>query len=91
MYRTALAVVTRERVYVWIADGRERRLVYSEPYEQAASGIAPINAPRSQGSHLALAGEEAQTVHITRQRGCGCGNPLKGWQPWHPFATGAAA
>lgn len=90
VYRTARAVITRERVYVWLAEGQGRRLVYSEPYEPAASRVAPINAPRSQRTHLVLAGEEEQTVHVSRQRGCGCGNPLKGWTPWQPFAKGAA-
>jgi len=91
IWRTAKAVITRERIYVWVADGPRRRLVLSEPYEQAASEVAPGNAARTQRSHLTLAGEEAPTVHVSRQRGCGCGNPLKGWNPWQPFILGPAA
>lgn len=88
VYRSARAVVTRDRVLVWVAQGRERLLVIDEPYRPELSSVPPYNARPSEAAHLALVGPGL--VHINRQRGCGCGNPLKAWQPWQPYRVGTA-
>jgi hypothetical protein len=88
VWRSARAVITRSRVYVWVAQGREPLLVLDEPYDPAGSTVPAFNARPGDGSHLTLtAGGQ---VHINRQRGCGCGNPLKAWQPWRPYRVGVA-
>lgn len=88
--RTARVVLTQSYVYVWtMVDGR-RTLALCEPYEPGSSTLAARGAPRNVASHLTLAGQEAPTVHIQRERGCGCNNPLKAWRPWTPYRVGPA-
>jgi hypothetical protein len=52
------------------------------------------NAPRSRAAHLSLRAEDGSltlpSVHVNGQRGCGCGNPLKGWTPWQPYRKATA-
>ena len=79
-FRSARAVVTRERIRVWTSPGAP---ALDLPYDPAASTVPPLNAPRSRPAHLAL--RDGQTVSVEAQRGCGCGNPLRGWQPWRPY------
>lgn len=85
VYRTARAIVTRNRLLVYLTTAGPALDV---PYDPAASSIAPLNAPRSRATRLALA--DGQTANINGQRGCGCGNPLKGWQPWRPYRKATA-
>jgi hypothetical protein len=86
-YRSARVVVTRARVYVWIGDRRERVAVLERPYLPEVSIVPRYNAPPREPSHLALEGGVLVTVR--RMRGCGCGSPLTGWQPWTPFRIAA--
>jgi hypothetical protein len=86
VYRSARAVITRDRLLVYLTTAGP---VIDTPYDPAASAVAPLNAPRSRPSHLALPG--GQQAHVNGQRGCGCGNPLKGWTPWQPYRKQASA
>jgi hypothetical protein len=88
LYRSARVVITRERVYVWIADGSPLQVLDAE-YDPEQSRLAPINAPRSKASHLTLRDSTLQ-VHVNGQRGCGCGSPLKAFTPWQPYRKGTA-
>lgn len=85
VYRTARAIITRDRVLVYLTPAGP---VLDSPYDPAASAVAPISAPRGKASHLTLA--DGTVVHVNGQRGCGCGNPLKGWTPWQPYRKGTA-
>jgi hypothetical protein len=87
-YRSARVIVTRERVYVWTPQGRERLLVVDEPYLREQSTIPRYNAPPRDDTILALV--DGRTLTVRRQRGCGCNSPLRGWRPWSPFLTAAA-
>jgi hypothetical protein len=85
-YRTALAVVTRTRLYVFQAEGRERVLRLVAEYDPERSAVPLYNAPPRQETRLALRGHpSASTAIIRRQRGCGCGSSLRGWHPWQPY------
>lgn len=86
--RSARAVVTRDRVYVFTSPSGRPALALGAAYDPELSKIAPLNAPRSKATHLALA--DGTTVHINGQRGCGCGNPLKAWVPWTPYRKATA-
>lgn len=90
VHRGVRAVITRERLYVFAADGAGRKLILSEPLDLARSLLAHPSAPRNRAHHLVLNGQQEATVHVTRARGCGCGSPLKGWQPWTPYRQGPA-
>ncbi len=87
-YRTARAIVTRERVYVFQGEGRERHLRLDEPYDPAASTVPRYNAGPREATHLTLA--DGRSLVIRRQRGCGCGSPLRGWSPWSPYLTASS-
>lgn len=78
--RNARAVITRERVYVWTDRGTP---VVTQTYDPAASRVPRINAARSARAALTL--RDGTSLTVEGQRGCGCGNPLKGWTPWRPY------
>lgn len=86
-YRTAFAVITRERLYVWQAEGRDRVLRIERAYDPAASAVPGYNAPPRQEARLVLADGVDATVR--RQRGCGCNSALRGWRPWRPYRIAA--
>lgn len=75
LLRSARALLTRERLYVFQAHAGQPRLVLSLPYLREGSKIPETYASRSQGTHLVL--EDGGQAHVNRQSGCGCGNPLK--------------
>lgn len=80
-YRSAKAVITRDRLLVYLTRAAP---VLDAPYDPVISLVPASTAPRSlRPAHLVLL--SGQTVIVDRQRGCGCGNPLKGWQPWSPY------
>lgn len=81
--RNARAVVTRSRVYVWTARGAP---AVALGYDPMLSTVPSVNAPRSRRTYLRL--DDGTGVTIDGQRGCGCGNPLKGWTPWRPYRKG---
>jgi hypothetical protein len=91
-YRTAFAVITRERLYVWQAEGRERVLRVEYPYDPVASTVPAYNAPPRQDARLVLVGgsQDRQTAIVRRQRGCGCGSSLRGWRPWQPYRVASS-
>jgi hypothetical protein len=86
VYRTAFAVITRRRLYVWQAEGRERVLRLVAEYDPAGSTVPAYNAAPRENATLALRGHPAAlTAIVRRQRGCGCGSSLRGWRPWRPY------
>ncbi len=87
-YRTAFAVITRERLYVWQAEGRERVLRLSAPYRQDESVVPAYNAAPRQDARLTL--WDGRVVIVRRQRGCGCGSALRGWRPWNPYRVASS-
>lgn len=84
-YRSALAVITEDRLMVWVTRAAP---ILDAPYDRDRSRIPRGSAPRSATAHLVLA--SGQVVSVAGQRGCGCGNPLKGWRPWRPWRKAAA-
>jgi len=90
VYRSARVVITRERVYVWQAEGRERVLRLDEAYTSVVSTVPRYNASPREHATLALVAEPERVLVVRRQRGCGCGSPLRGWRPWSPFLTAAS-
>jgi hypothetical protein len=85
VYRSARAVITRDRLYVYLNTAGP---LIDTPYDPATSAVPAISAPRSKAAHLTLA--DGGVAHVNGQRGCGCGNPLKGWTPWQPYRKGTA-
>lgn len=88
VYRTAYAVITRERLYVYQAEGRDRVLRLVAPYDPAGSTVPPYQAPPRQESRLDLGA--GRTATVRRQRGCGCGSSLRGWHPWRPYRVASS-
>jgi hypothetical protein len=86
VYRTARAVITRDRALVYLRPGEP---VLDVAYDPAASVVPPLSAPRSRAAHLAVRAPDgsltAPSLHVNGQRGCSCSNPLKGWTPWQPY------
>ena len=86
VYRTAFAVVTRRRLYVWQAEGREKVLRLVAEYDPAGSTIPSSHAPPRQQATVRLVGHpDASYAYVRRQRGCGCTSSLRGWRPWRPY------
>lgn len=90
VYRSARAIVTRERVYVFQGQGRERVLRLDEPYVPTVSTIPRYNAGPRENTTLALREDPERVLVIRRQRGCGCGSPLRGWSPWSPYLVASS-
>lgn len=88
LYRTAFAIVTRERLYVYQAEGRDRVLRLSEPYDPDRSTVPAYNAPPRVDARLVLA--DGRRAVVRRQRGCGCGSSLRGWRPWQPYRVASS-
>lgn len=88
VFRSARTVITRERVYVFVTQDGKPVLALGMAYDPAQSVIPPLSAPANKASHLTLA--DGSQIHVNRQRGCGCGSPLKSWQPWAPYRKAAA-
>lgn len=84
-YRSALAVITRDRLLVYLTRAAP---VLDAPYDRALSTLPPAHASRYAATYLRLSDRTGVTV--TGQRGCGCGNPLKGWHPWTPYRKAPA-
>jgi hypothetical protein len=83
-YRSALAVVTRDRLLVYLTRAAP---VLDAPYDPTTSTV-PVRGSRFAPAFLALTSGQVATV--VGQRGCGCSNPLKGWHPWTPYRKAAA-
>lgn len=75
LLRSARTLLTRERLYVFQAEGGQPKLVASLAWTQEGSKVPETYASRSQATHLALT--DGGMAHVNRQNGCGCGNPLK--------------
>lgn len=85
-WRSTKAVITRDRVLVWTS---RSSVVLDAAYDPLISSVPSINAPRLlRPAHLVLL--DGTAVTVAGQRGCGCGNPLKGWQPWTPYRKAIA-
>jgi hypothetical protein len=79
-YRSARVIVTRDRILVYVTTATP---VLDALYDPVGSTIPRYNAPSGQRTIARLL--SGVTVTVDRQRGCGCGNPLKAWRPWHPY------
>jgi hypothetical protein len=92
VYRTARVVITRERVYVWQAEGRDRHLRVEFAYDPERSAIPRYNAsPREEAKVYARTVDDlAGALIVRRQRGCGCGSSLRGWRPWQPYRVASS-
>lgn len=79
----ALAVVTRERVYVWenTSDGIGLRLdaAYDRPED-----AGPLPREYQLRFQPIVLSTDFGQVTVNAGRGCGCGNPLKGYRPFTP-------
>jgi hypothetical protein len=85
VYRSALAVITRDRLLVYLTRAAP---ILDAPYDPATSTVPALTSGRFAPAHLTLTSGQVATV--TGQRGCGCGNPLKGWRPWTPYRKAPA-
>lgn len=86
VHRSALAIITRDRVLAWTS---RSCLVLDAAYDPLISVVPPASAPRTlRPAHLVLL--DGTAVTVVGQRGCGCGNPLKGWRPWSPYRKAPA-
>jgi len=79
-WRNASVVITRDRVYVYLTRAAP---VLDAPYDPQQSTVPPYQAPSGRQAVIRLL--SGQTLTVTRQRGCGCSSPLKGWRPWRPY------
>jgi hypothetical protein len=79
-YRSASVVVTRDRVLVYVTRAAP---ILDAPYDPASVDRAPVQRPRRAADDPPLL--SGRTLTVTRQRGCGCSSPLKGWRPWRPY------
>jgi hypothetical protein len=79
-YRSARAIITRDRLLVYVTTAAP---VLDAPYDPEQSVVPRYNAPRGQRATIRLL--SGATVVVDRQRGCGCGNPLRNFRPWHPY------
>jgi hypothetical protein len=77
---SARVIVTRDRLLAYIKRGEP---ALDEPYDPAQSTVPGPTAPSSTPTHLALL--DGRTATISRQRGCGCGSPVRSWRPWSPW------
>lgn len=84
-HRNALAVITTDRLLVWTTRAAP---ILDAPYDPELSDVPPPGAPSSRPAHVRL--RSGQVVTVQGQRGCGCGNPLKGWRPWRPWRRASA-
>jgi hypothetical protein len=69
-------LVGLDEIWVWAMVAGAPALVLNERYED-------ISGRRTIGWTATLG--DGRTAYFKRASGCGCGNPLRGWQP--PFMT----
>ena len=75
----ARAVLTKERLYVWVDGPSGVTLAFEAPYDPIDTNLVsqPWVIATSDGP-----------VHVNRGRGCGCGSPLKTFAPFTPMRSG---
>lgn len=71
------AVLTHRRLRVWSAAGRECVLLLDEPH----GGVTLESRHPQVGRPIRVGLSSGATVELVRQRGCGCGSPLKSLRP----------
>lgn len=76
VYEVTRLLVGLDEIWVWAMVDGTPQLVVNERYES-------IDGRRTIGWTADLG--EGDQVFFNRASGCGCGNPLRGWQP--PFQT----
>jgi hypothetical protein len=79
----ALVIVTRVRAYVFTSPGTS----LSWPVDPDASSL--LQEWEMRAAPAVLVAPDAGRILVWRARGCGCGNPLKGYQPWLPVQMAA--
>jgi hypothetical protein len=87
-HRGVLAIVTRERVYVWAGAGGAVQLLFDEAYVQPARPLPHVAQLKSAPLLLAFEGLGTQMLEIRAGSGCGCGSPLKVFRPWAADVSG---
>lgn len=76
VYEITRLLVGRDEIWAWAMVEGSPQLVLNERIES-------IEGRRTTGWTATLS--DGSSVYFTRATGCGCGNPLRGWQP--PFQT----
>lgn len=76
----ARAVITRDRLIVYITRAAP---ALDAPYLPEQSTVPRYNAAPREPAHLTMV--DGQQATVTRQRGCACSSPLRGWRPWQPW------
>ena len=85
-----LAIVTRERVYVWGQQGGAAALRFEARYVDPGRlpHVSELSAAPMQLSVRSEDDTEEGIVVITRSRGCGCGSILRSFRPWSREVAG---
>lgn len=74
VHQVTRLLVSRDEIWVWEMAGGRPQLVINDRYES-------IDGRRTTGWTALLS--DGSGLSFRRASGCGCGNPLRGWQP--PF------
>lgn len=82
--REARAVLTAQRLYVWVRHGAGVSLAFEAPYDPTGSTL-PRQVTRGRGLDVATS---EGGVLVNKGRGCGCSNPLKRFVPFTPMRSG---
>jgi hypothetical protein len=85
-HRRARAVLTRERLYVYVEENRAPTLAWSAPYTRDGLVLPPAGASAGKAWRVPV---DEGTVLVQPAGGCGCGSVLKLWQPFRPMRRGA--
>lgn len=85
-HRRARAVLTRERLYVYVEQSRVPTLAWSAPYGRDGLVLPPAGASKGKAWRVPVDGG---LVLVQPAGGCGCGSVLKLWAPFTPMRRGA--
>lgn len=76
VFSPARLLLSMDEIWVWFMRDGERQLVVNER-------VLEVDGSRNAGWTVQL--ENGEVLYFRRASGCGCGNPLRGFQP--PFIT----
>lgn len=83
--RKARAVLTQERLYVYVEESRQPALAWSAPFQRDGLVLPPAGA--SQGKAWRVPTDDG-TVIVQPSGGCGCGSVMRLWSPFQPMRRG---
>lgn len=83
--RSALAIVTQQRVYVWAQLGGTVQAVLDEEYVQPDRPLPHVAQLKTAPIVLGVPGGQ---VMVSAGSGCGCGSPLKSFRPFAVEVSG---